>query len=450
MKTKIRYWIDLLRETFWFVPLLFTVSSVLLAAIMCYLDSSFEDWIVGHIPGMTMEADTALAILSTITSAMFTVAGIVFSITFVTLSIASSQLGPRLMRTFMRNTSTHVALGFFIGTGTYSLLVLAASRAADDVRFVPGLSVMTGVFFCVSSMLVLILFIHSVARLVQAPNVVQQVAGEVDAAIDRLYPKEVRSNAAPPLAGADIDAYTEEFGEVACTVQAKGEGYLEAVDTQGLIDFAASHDLILRACYRPGHFVSRGTVLALVWGGRTGEVKGLEKNVNKAFILGARPTPHQDVEGAVAELVEVAVRALSPSMNDPFTAIHCIDYLGAALGRLAQRETPSPLHFDPRQNLRLILPRPEFPNVLAAGFNPIREYGGASVPVIVRMLESLAVIARVLQRDEDRAEVRRQGSMILRLAERTVQEPEDMKDVQERFENLAKALVPTPGVEALP
>jgi uncharacterized membrane protein len=163
----------------------------------------------------------------------------------------------------------------------------------------------------------------------------------------------------------------------------------------------------------------------------------LTARVRSAFTLGRQRTPRQDFESAVSQLVEIAVRALSPGINDPFTAIACVDRLGSVLSRVAQREMPSPYRHDGQDQLRVIVPAFTFPAILDVAFDQIRQYGRSSAAVTLRLLETIAVVAGFAQRPEDVAALQRQAGMVARGARGGLAEKEDRRVVEERYQALA-------------
>ncbi|MEP7329798.1 MAG: DUF2254 family protein, partial [Betaproteobacteria bacterium] len=169
--------------------------------------------------------------------------------------------------------------------------------------------------------------------------------------------------------------------------------------------------------------------------------ESLEAAVNAVFILGHQRTATQDIEFAIHQLVEIAVRALSPGINDPFTAITCVDRLGSAVRRLAQRKMPSSVqHFDEQGQLRVIAPAITFPAIVDAAFNQIRQNARSSAAVSVRLLETIAVIAEVVHRPEDRAALLRHADMILRGAREALPEHWDRQEVEARYLAAARVL----------
>ncbi|MFO7705116.1 MAG: DUF2254 domain-containing protein [Halopseudomonas sp.] len=380
-------------SSFWFLPAIMAGGAVVLAFATVALDTPLTDWLTLNW-GWTFTggAEGASSLLGAIAGSMITIAGVVFSMTLVALSLASSQLGPRLLRNFMRDTKTQMVLGTFVATFLYCLLVLRTIRRAEEILFVPHLSVALGVLLAVVSVGVLIYFIHHVSVAIQANEIVARVGKELIEEIERLFPQSTgqgtsRTAMEPPDAG-----FLDRFDREARPVGSAGDGYLQFVDGDALMALAMQADVVIRLVRRPGHYVVATRPLALVWPGNR-VTDQLTDRVNAAFALGNQRTSGQDIEFAVNQLVEIAIRALSLGVNDPFTAMTCVDHLGSALSLLAGRDMPSPYRHDSQDQLRVITPVFRFPDVTDAAFNQIRQYGGSSTAVTIRLLETIAEVA---------------------------------------------------------
>jgi uncharacterized membrane protein len=436
----LEYW-DRLRSGFWFVPGIMTGAAILFAFATVALDESVTvtGWMVEQSWAYTGGAEGASLVLSTIAGSMITIAGVVFSMTLVALSLASSQLGPRLLRNFMRDTRNQVVLGAFVATFLYCVLVLRTIRRAEEVVFVPHLSVTVGVLLAIVSLGVLIYFIHHVSISIQADEVVARVSNELIDGIDRLFPEKMGHGAPHPadvLAGAGLPA---AFDLEARPVGSAEDGYLQSIDPDALMALAKDENAIFRLERRPGQYVVMGCPLVTVWpGDRLTET--LEERINSAFILGHQRTAAQDIEFPIHQLVEIAVRALSPGINDPFTATTCVDRLGSALHRLAQREMPSPFRLDEQDRLRVVAPRVSFPEIVNTSFGPIRQYARSSAVVTIRLLETIAVIAGATHRPADRDALLRQAEMIVRGAREALPEDGDRQAAEECYRNASHAL----------
>ncbi len=267
--------------------------------------------------------------------------------------------------------------------------------------------------------------------MIQAPHVVAAVARDLDDSIARLFHAETVAEAEPAQAGRSPSALNDShrFGDplqepagrrrdslVVCSTQ---DGYVQAIDESGLMQLACDRDLLLHMRAQPGDFIATGTPLADVL--MSGEVQAdnsladeLSRTLNESVVAGIRRTPRQDPECAIEELVEIAVRALSPGINDPFTAMNCIDRLGAALGRLSEGELPSGYRYDDTGSLRLVIGRTSFASALDTAFNQIRQHSQDNVAVTSRLLQALASIANHVQREEDREVVELHTEMVAR------------------------------------
>ncbi len=428
-----KYW-DILHSSFWFLPSLMVGGAVALSMATIAVDETVTDeWLQALGWAYTGGAEGASSVLGAIASSMITIAGVVFSMTLVALSLASSQLGPRLLRNFMRDTTTQVVLGTFVSTFVYCLLVLRTIRRADEVAFVPHLSVNIGVLFALVSVGVLIYFIHHVSISIQADQVIARVGKELTEEINRLFPERVGQEQGSPAIESIDTSIPEAFDREARPVLAGGDGYLQHIDGDALMTLATQADVLMRLERRSGQYVVSGRPLVMVWPGNQ-VTDHFAAQVNEAFALGNQRTSAQDVEFAIHQLVEIAVRALSPGINDPFTAVACVDRLGSALCRLAQRKMPSPYRHDEQHRLRVVVAPITFTEIVDTSFNQIRQYARPSAAVTIRLLEAIAVIAEAAHRPEDLAALRRHAEMIVRGAREGLPEGEDRRAVEDRFE----------------
>lgn len=444
MRVQVFKTLDRIRSSFWFLPAAMAGGAVVLAFATVALDTPVTDWLTLNW-GLTFTggAEGASSLLGAIAGSMITIAGVVFSMTLVALSLASSQLGPRLLRSFMRDTKTQMVLGTFVATFLYCLLVLRTIRRAEEIVFVPHLSVALGVLLAVVSVGVLIYFIHHVSVSIQANEIVARVGTELIEEIERLFPESI-GRGAPRIPTEPPDAdFLDSFDREARPIGSAGDGYLQFVDGDALMALAMQEDVVIRLERRPGHYVVATRPLALIWPGNR-VTDQLVDRVNAAFALGNQRTSGQDIEFAVNQLVEIAVRALSPGVNDPFTAMTCVDHLGSALCRLAQRDMPSPYRHDTQDQLRVITPVFTFPDVTDAAFNQIRQYGRSSTAVTIRLLETIAVVAGSVHRSENRAALLRHARMIARGAGGGLLEDEDRQEVEKRFQSANRLLSEAP------
>jgi len=263
------------------------------------------------------------------------------------------------------------------------------------------------------------------------------VGKDLDNTIDRLFPKKIGHSAQPQKRW--VEEIPPNFDEEACPILSAGSGYLQAIDSDKLMQLARSKNLLLRVTSRPGKFVVQGSELIKVWHGECVN-KELVKEMNKAFILGKQCTEQQDVEFCINQLVEIAARSISPGINDPFTAIRCIDQLTVGLCHLAERDIPSPYRYDEDNKLRVIAEPITFAAIIDTAFNQIRQYGLSDVAVMIRLLDAIAAIAPRTGNKKDRAVLLRHAQMIRRGSFEQVTEECDRRDIQERYLAAVKAL----------
>lgn len=393
--TSLRASWEALRATYWALPSLMVAGALALSAGMVQLDRATGAELLDRLSWVyTGGPEGARAVLSTIAASMITVAGVTFSITIVALTLASQQFGPRLLRNFLRDRGNQVVLGTFVATFTYCLMVLRTVRGGDDAEFVPNLSVTTGVLLALFSLGVLIYFIHHVSVSIQASQIIANVTHDLEHAIDRLFPEQIgdgeRDETVPPAAA----------GGAGAPVPARCSGYVQGIDGAHLMREAVARDLIVRIEARPGVFVREGSTLLRVEGGRPGDDR--DDALREAFVIGADRSGTEDVAFFVEQLTELAVRALSPGVNDPGTARMCLDRLEQTLCRLATREWPSPRRFDDTGALRVIAEPAAFEAIARAAFEEIGRHGRHSVAVTCHLLRAIAGVSSCALRAADR------------------------------------------------
>ncbi|BAZ40459.1 hypothetical protein NIES4101_64200 [Calothrix sp. NIES-4101] len=429
---------DQLHSSYWFIPAVMAVGATALAFTMLNLDRTgkvnIDYWWV-----YTGGADGARSLLGSVAGSMISVAATAFSITIVALQLAASNFGPRLLRNFMQDTGNQVVLGTFIGTFIYCLFVLRTIHGEGDgyEQYVPQLSVTVGTLLAIISISVLIYFIHHASTIIQASHVIENVSEDLHSAIKRLFPERIGHG--EPEHSLGIEEIPMSFEKEALPIRANGTGYLQAIDNGELMKIACKHNLLIRLQVRPGKFLIQGSDLALVFPGKKVNKK-LTKQINDAFILGKERTEQQDIEFPIDQLVEIALRAISPGINDPFTAIRCIDRISAGLCHLVQRDFPSPYCYDKNKKLRFIAQGVDFQGLLDRAFNQIRQYGKSDAGVTIRLLEAIAVIATYTNNSKYQTSLRHHADMILQDSREGLSQEQDYKDVEESYYQVIKNL----------
>lgn len=421
MLNRLRALPDAIRSSLWFWPILMTTIGIVLAEAMVLLDQS--EWIerqhllskasdaLGVVWLFGLGAEGARALLATIAGSMISIAATVFSITIVALSLAAGQLGPRLLRTFMRDRGTQLSLGMFIATFAFCIVVLGVVHGGDAAPFVPSASVTAALVLALGSLAVLIYFIHHVATSIQAPEVIAVVGSDLDDAIDALFPLPLSATGSSANLQTPVRLH-DGGGTIVC---APTSGYVQHIDMGALVALAVEADLIVSLARRPGDHVIAGTVIATVWP-QTQFDDAWRKRVCKAFRFGRVRTPVQDLQVLISQLVEIAQRALSPGINDPGTAEACIDRLAAALGTLAGRQLQSGHLADDSGRTRLLVSRPDtFKSLLDAAFDPIRNYSAGSLQVGLKLAGVIAELAQLAQGEAQRQALLDQAEMVWRM-----------------------------------
>lgn len=419
--TNLRSSWDKLRATYWAVPSVMAAAALALAVGLVQVDratgAKFDARMAWLYAG---GAEGARAVLSTIASSMITVAGVTFSITIVALTLASQQFGPRVLRNFLRDRGNQIVLGTFVSTFVYCLVVLRTVRGGDDSEFVPNLSVTTGVLLALFSLGVLIYFIHHVSVSIQASQIIANVADDLEEGIRRLFPERVGEGDGPAPRPPDAGP-----GE---PVRSRHAGYVQSIDGAHLMKAAVERDLVVRVEASPGQFVHAASILLRVSGGRTSH--DTEDALRGAFVIGADRTGTQDIAFFVEQLVELAVRALSPGVNDPGTAEMCLDRLEQTLCLLAGRAWPSPLRFDEEGALRVVAEPVTFEQIACATFDEIGHHARHSPTVTCHLLRAIASISSCAVRAEDRRVLARLSNSTVERALEAINEEPDRRRVE--------------------
>jgi uncharacterized membrane protein len=422
---------EALRTTLWVVPTVVVAVSVVLFAVTYGVDRAAYDGRL-HLPTWISRdsADAARQVLIAIAAAVITVAGVVFSITILALTLASQQFGPRMLRNFIRDRGTQWTFGVLVGTFVFS--VLALGSVANDGRrgdFVPQLSIAVALALTLLSLGVLIFFIHHVATSIQLPSVVAGIADDFSRTVQDVYSEAARFPSV--AAGLSVAELLPRMDESGAYVLARRSGFLQAVGHDRLVDLATSFGAVVRLLNRPGHFLVQGRPLAVVWPAEAAD--DVAAALDRAHVVGANRTLTQDIGFAVDQLVEIALRALSPAVNDTFTALNCIDWLGDGLCKIAARPLPDGIYRDASGAIRLIDPVITFERLVKGAYDKVRQAGRGMPAVLIRQLENLE---KNLQHTTDAAQrvpLLRQAEMILRSSDESVPEDNDRADVREAY-----------------
>jgi uncharacterized membrane protein len=416
----LRHQWHLVRASFWFAPALIVTGAVGLAAAAIAVDSLVELRFVERSPLLFgAGAEGARGLLSAVASSMITVAGVVFSITIVALSLTSSQYTSRVLRNFMRDRVNQVVLGVFVGIFAYCLVVLRTIRGGDEGGFVPSLAVMIGLLMGLVGIAFLVYFIHHIAVSIQAPSVIAAAAHETLSAIDRLYPKKVGEQV---NAASNNERSSPEQDFQWRSAPSLATGYIESVDFETLRELAEKWKVKIRMERGLGEFAFEGAPLLSVADSSLGDELSEERigELNSVCVFSRERTLQQDVGYGVRQIVDIALRALSPGVNDTTTATMCVDYLAAIFARLATREMSiySPKRFSPEEEEpRLFVREPTFDDLFSGAFDQIRQNAAGNVAALGHLLTALEMIARAASDDRRKAILAEQRRRIVVTAE---------------------------------
>ena len=425
-----------LRSSFWCVPASIVTGSIVLAVWLVEADSmNSRDWMTRWPRLFGAEAAGARDMLSTIAGAMMTVVGVTFSMTLVTLALASSQYTSRILRNFMRDRVTQIVLGIFAGIFTYCLIVLRTIRGGDEGVFIPSMAVSVGVVLAIGGIGALIFFIHRIASSIQASNIIASVAHETLAAVDRLFPGPLGHTQETDEEERSVTARPERHWQ---TIPVKGVGYIQSIDNEALMRFAQEQKTVVRMEHGVGEFAVEGTALVSLACGAP-PTKELVTSLQKAFNLSRYRTLHQDASFGIRQIVDIALRALSPGANDTSTAVVCVDYLTAILARLASRDIPSLYRYKDGE-LRVIAIGPTFPGLVAQSFDQIRDSAAGNVAILLRMLGALETIASLTDDLGRRRVLREHADYFAETAARTLEAPRDQARIEQRLARVRAAL----------
>lgn len=363
-----RFWLrDAIRHELWPLPLLSVVVGIGIGVALPWLDGNLDGpthiWKAVLVGG---GADAARSLLTTIAASIMTVTSLTFSLTVVTLQLASSQYTPRMLRTFSSDRVVHWTLAVFLGTFTYSLVVLRTVRSpASGSEFVPHISVTFAFLLGLGSVAALVLFLGHLTREIRAENILDQLRKAGIAGIERHY---------PPIGGGTGRQVPEHPPVL---LRSHGSGFLTSVDLGRVADLGAALHRIVHLSVHPGNYVLSGAILAVAAGPplTEDETKNATEKLNSSITLGPERTQLMDTAFPLSQLADVAARALSPGTNDPTTAVNAIHHVAAVLVHALAHDCSPLIRIDPDTKTGATVPLPGFSELLHQALTPIRTYG---------------------------------------------------------------------------
>lgn len=424
----IHFW-EAVRSSYWLLPGLMLLCAMVLSYGLLAVDNHIDlaqfrafQWLIYATP------DGARVVLSTIATSTFAAATLTFSVTMVTLNLTSSQFGPRLLRNFLRDPFNQFIFGAFIATFIYCLLILRGMGVNGER--IPNLSVSFSIVMVLFDAALFIWFIHHVTSSIRIEYITAEIGKEFIDDVNSLFPEEYQPDKVVQDDWAEPDQpYSLIHGEK--------YGYIQAIDYKALETVAEAENITIKILHKPGHFALPGAALVKVW--PLIHLKShIDEPIRKSFLMGAAPTAEQDVLFTIRQLVQVAARALSPGINDPFTAMTCIDYLAAGLALAATRKLPDACVINEQDRLLLIKNVVKFEDISHACFRIIRQMSVDNLPVAIYLLDSLDELIHIVRRHEDREALLRTARLMTEAAIIKCATAQDKKALQARFDALVK------------
>jgi uncharacterized membrane protein len=380
-----------LRGGFLIRPLVIAVVFGAMGAVLSSLEESAPEisaWIPHTIFPSREDPGVAQMILSSVATSIMTVVSIVFAILLMTLTLASTQFSPRILISFVRDRTTQWTLGVFLGTFSYCMAALPAARSLPH-PFAPIATVTGSMLLALVCVVWLIYFINHISRSISVNHIVDRIARETELVIDELMPDPRGSSPLP------VQSETPPV-EAGSPVLSRQSGYIRYVDINHLIVLAEAYRICIHLERRVGQFVPAGVPLARV--SKSAHVSSDRAlHIIAAFDIGPTRTLQQDVEFGIIQIVDIALRAMSPGVNDPSTAISCVDQLSRIMILWTSRAPPPSHYYASPHVLRLFVPWMSFDGLLDTAFEQIRHYAVADIAVSLRLMRAFNDIASVTQ-----------------------------------------------------
>jgi uncharacterized membrane protein len=437
---EIRWLWSRLNANYWFYPALFSIAAAALAFGLIWLDrNGFAEWLNQVEAIAPARPQGASNMLTVIAGAMIGTAATVFSITIAAVAYASGNFGPRLLTNFMEDKGNQLSLATFIGTFVYALTVLRSVRAEDEVAasvqdaasttlpgFVPQLSLLVAYLLMALSVAVLVYFLNHIPSSIRINTVLKGIGFRLLDDIRDNYPEDATGR----------ERTDSPDGKPLTTERT---GYIQVVDFDELAELAVRRACTVALEVRTGDFVHSGTPLMRV--SQAADDEGLARDAERAFTIGATRTPTQDPQFLIDELVEIALRALSPGINDPFTAINAMHWLGAATSELGRRDLSRRCEDHPEPSSR-VHPLPDtFAHFVERGFGALRSAAATSPTAALVMFDTLNAAAAPIRSEARVALLREQGNKLVAQARLALAGP-DLADVEARYDEFTQAFPP--------
>lgn len=405
------------------------VGAILLSILGVVIDTKIGSSWIGDFSWLyASKPEGARSLLSTIAASMITVAGVTFSITIVSVTAAAGRYGPRILTNFMSDRGNQVTLGVFIATFLYCVMILRVVRSPNETgpslllpendptgAFVPHISILLAIVLAIASIGVLIYFIHHVTESIHISNVTARIARELERQVQREIDRE--TDRQPQGGRGDVEGVVQQVTERGTGISLSESGYVEQIDLQRILNVAKQQDVTILLRRVPGEFVGHSTHVMHVWPPARLSTDALRR-LQSSYRLSIQRTAAQDLLFGIDELIEIAIIALSPGVNDPYTALTALEWLGSVLTHALELPPPDRYRYDRSGTLRLIIPRLEWLDLLNHVFDRLGPHIVTEPSVARRMMEIVVGIAGRSKQEEVSGKVRQRADELVAAFER--------------------------------
>jgi len=436
MNGRLAYLREYLATSIWLIPLALSLSGAVLGILMLWLDRSLGQYGMAGM-AFSLHPEDARRVLGIIAGSIIGVGGVAFSMTMVALTLTSGQYGPKILRNFLGDNYSKLSLGLFLGTYVYALIVLSGYDAVDN----PRLTVLIALALAFAALIGFINFIHRTATDLQADQIVHRIG--------RLLQQALHDAAE----GNDPDKRTHDTviwrrDARSCrsyAIAANRWGYVQTIDYEALLRWCQSKDCLLQIRARAGHFIVEGVCIFRLYVREDSLPEYPVDELNASIVIGPMRTPVQDTEYAITQLNQLAARALSPGINDPGTAITCIDWFSLALSEIIDKDLAGCVFLDDDRKPRLLAQVSDFAGIMKAIYAPLRQLSRADISVTVSLLESLCRLAELTKRPERLGILALHGDLIHEEVLRQGVSDFDLQDIRQRHRKLSILTHPLPN-----
>jgi uncharacterized membrane protein len=423
--------IDYLRNrldtSIWFIPVSFCIAGFAFGLQMLWLERHITN-LSTYTQSLAMPVESARQVLSVIAGSVISVGGVSFSVTMVALTLTSGQYGPKVLRHFLEDNNSKVSLGLFLGTYVYTLVVLTGYSETDKPHFTVLMALLLALFAVVG----FISFIHSTATELQADEIVGRIGKRLQ---DSLV--ELASEGALRGRSCNVAAWRRTArGHRPKLIASDNQGYVQTIDYRGLVKWCVDHNCRMQVRVRAGDFIVQGICVFKIYGCQADVIDAAFDDLNRHILTGPIRTSVQDPEYPITQLNQLAARALSPGINDPGTAISCVDYFSLALAQIIDRDLPGSVFMDDEEEARLLLRFTGYEGIMKTVFAQLRQFAKSDVPVVVSLLDALCRLAQLTTRRERLQVLGLHGDLIREEIDDLALAAYDMHDIHQRHKRL--------------